>query len=68
MRKRVRHQSPVGRGGPAIADWNAAFDEVCSRRLDVAVKMGRVVGLDEVATALDDARDANGPPRIAVVP
>jgi threonine dehydrogenase-like Zn-dependent dehydrogenase len=55
-------------GGPSITHWNEAFDEVCSGRLDVTPMVGRIVGLDEVPTALDDARDANGAARIIVVP
>jgi threonine dehydrogenase-like Zn-dependent dehydrogenase len=55
-------------GGPSMTHWNEAFEEVCSGRLDVEPMFGRAVGLDEVPTALDDARDANGPARIIVVP
>ena len=55
-------------GGPSMTHWNEAFDEVCSGRLDVTPMAGRIVGLDEVPSALDDARDANGPARIIVVP
>jgi threonine dehydrogenase-like Zn-dependent dehydrogenase len=55
-------------GGPSMTHWNEAFVEVCEGRLDVAPMYGRSVGLDEVPTALNDARDANGPARIIVVP
>jgi threonine dehydrogenase-like Zn-dependent dehydrogenase len=55
-------------GGPSMTHWNEAFDAVCSGRLDVTPMVGRIVGLDEVSAALDDARDANSPPRIIVVP
>jgi len=55
-------------GGPSMTHWNEAFEEVCSGRLDVAPMAGRIIGLDEVPTALDDARDANGPARIIIVP
>jgi threonine dehydrogenase-like Zn-dependent dehydrogenase len=55
-------------GGPSMTHWNEAFEEVCSGRLDVTPMVGRIVGLDEVPTALDHARDANGPARIIVVP
>jgi threonine dehydrogenase-like Zn-dependent dehydrogenase len=55
-------------GGPSMNHWNEAFDAVCSGRLDVTPMVGRVVGLDEVPAALDDARDANGPARVIVVP
>jgi hypothetical protein len=30
--------------------------------------VGRIVGLDEMPAALDDARDARGPARIVLVP
>ena len=52
----------------AAESGNEAFEEVCSGRLDVTPMVGRIVGLDDVPTALDDARDANGPARIIVVP
>ena len=55
-------------GGPSTTHWNEAFEEVCSGRLDVTPMFGHVVGLDGVPQALDDARDANGPARIIVVP
>jgi threonine dehydrogenase-like Zn-dependent dehydrogenase len=55
-------------GGPSITHWNEAFDEVCSGRLDVTPMVGRLIGLDDVPAALDDARDASGPARIVVVP
>jgi threonine dehydrogenase-like Zn-dependent dehydrogenase len=55
-------------GGPSMFHWNEAFAEVCEGRLDVTPMYGRSVGLDEVPSALDDARDANGPARIVVVP
>ena len=51
-----------------MTHWNEAFEEVCSGRLDVTPMFGRVVDLDGVPAALDDARDANGPARIIVVP
>jgi threonine dehydrogenase-like Zn-dependent dehydrogenase len=55
-------------GGPSMGHWNEAFDAVCCGRLDVTPMVGRTVGLDDVPAALDDARDANGPARIIVVP
>jgi threonine dehydrogenase-like Zn-dependent dehydrogenase len=55
-------------GGPSITHWNDAFDEVCSGRLDVTPMFGYTVDLAGVPQALDDARDASGPPRIIVVP
>lgn len=51
-------------GGPQKGDWDEAFEEVQSGRLDVTPMAGRIVGLDEMATAIDDARDPNGPARI----
>ena len=51
-----------------MTHWNEAFAEVCEGRLDVAPMYGRSVGLDEVADALNAARDANGPARIIVIP
>lgn len=55
-------------GGPSVTHWNEAFEAVCSGRLDVTPMAGRYVGLGEVPQALNDARDANGPARIIVVP
>jgi len=55
-------------GGPSMTHWNEAFEEVCSGRLDVAPLFGRTLGLPEVPAALDEARDANGPARLIVVP
>jgi threonine dehydrogenase-like Zn-dependent dehydrogenase len=55
-------------GGPSMTHWNEAFEEVCAGRVDVTPMFGRKVGLHEVPGALDDARDANGPARIIVVP
>jgi threonine dehydrogenase-like Zn-dependent dehydrogenase len=55
-------------GGPSMTHWNEAFVEVCEGRLDVTPMYGRSVGLDAVSTALNEARDANGPARIIVVP
>jgi threonine dehydrogenase-like Zn-dependent dehydrogenase len=55
-------------GGPGITYWNQAFQEVCHGRIDVRPMFGRTIGLDGVPQALDDARDASGPPRIIVVP
>lgn len=53
-------------GGPSMTHWNEAFEEVRSGRLDVSPMANQIVGLDDVHTALDDARDANGPARIIV--
>jgi threonine dehydrogenase-like Zn-dependent dehydrogenase len=55
-------------GGPSMTHWNEAFAEVCEGRLDVTPMYGHSVGLDEVASALNAARDANGPARIIVIP
>lgn len=55
-------------GGPSMPHWIEAFEQVCSGRLDVSPMVGRVIGLDDVPAALDDARDANGPARIIVMP
>lgn len=55
-------------GGPSVTHWNEAFEQVCSGRLDVSPMVGRIVGLDDVPSALDDARDARGPARIIVMP
>lgn len=55
-------------GGPSMAHWNQAFEEVCAGGIDVIPMFGYSVGLDEVPAALDAARNANGPARIIVVP
>lgn len=55
-------------GGPSITHWNAAFEEVCSGRLDVTEMFGYTVDLAGVPQALAAARDAGGPARIVVVP
>ena len=55
-------------GGPLLPDWNAAFKEVAEGRLDVTPMLGPVVGLDDFPAALQQARDANSPPRIVVAP
>lgn len=55
-------------GGPSMRHWDEAFEAVCSGSLDVTPMLGRTVGLDGVAEALDASRDANGPVRIVVVP
>lgn len=51
-----------------MTHWNQAFEEVCSGRLDVTPMFGWTVDLAAVPQALDEARDANGPARIIVVP
>lgn len=55
-------------GGPSMPHWNEALEEVMSGRIDVSPMGGRVIGLDEMPQAIDDARDANGPARIVVQP
>jgi threonine dehydrogenase-like Zn-dependent dehydrogenase len=55
-------------GGPKMADWNEALDEVCSGRIDVRPLVGEVVGLDEAPGALERARRSDGPARIVICP
>lgn len=55
-------------GGPSVDDWNTTLKEVSSGRLDVTPMTGRLVSLEEMPQAIDDARDANGPPRIVLIP
>ncbi|WP_018503933.1 zinc-binding dehydrogenase [Parafrankia discariae] len=55
-------------GGPSMQHWDEAFAAVGSGDLDVTPMLGRTVGLDDVAEALNASRDANGPVRIVVVP
>jgi threonine dehydrogenase-like Zn-dependent dehydrogenase len=55
-------------GGPSIPHWNEAFDEVISGRLDVTPMTGRMVDLGDGPAAFADARNANGPARIIVIP
>jgi threonine dehydrogenase-like Zn-dependent dehydrogenase len=55
-------------GGPMMPAWNQALEEVMSGRIDVTPMSGRVIGLDEMPQAINDARDANGPARIVVQP
>jgi threonine dehydrogenase-like Zn-dependent dehydrogenase len=55
-------------GGPLPDDWYGTLDAVCEGRLDPLPSVGRVIGLDEVPAALDEARAAQGPPRIVVHP
>jgi threonine dehydrogenase-like Zn-dependent dehydrogenase len=55
-------------GGPSMPDWNEAFQEVANGRLDVSPMLGRIVGLDEMPQAINDARDARGPARIVLMP
>lgn len=55
-------------GGPSVTHWDEAFHAVCTGEVDVRPMVGRLVGLDEMPQALDDARDARGPARIVLVP
>jgi threonine dehydrogenase-like Zn-dependent dehydrogenase len=55
-------------GGPMMPDWNEAFQEVAHGRLDVTPMLGRIVGLDEMPQAINEARDARGPARIVLMP
>lgn len=55
-------------GGPSMPDWNEAFQEVASGRLDVTPMLGRVIGLDEMPEAIREARDARGAARIVLDP
>lgn len=55
-------------GGPLPDDWYGTLDSVCDGQLDPLPSVGRVIGLDDVPAALDEARRAQGPPRIIVHP
>ena len=44
------------------------LDAVVEGRLDPMPSVGRIIGLDEVPEALDEARRSDGPPRIVVHP
>jgi threonine dehydrogenase-like Zn-dependent dehydrogenase len=55
-------------GGPHPQDWYGTLDAIASGRLDPLPSVGAVIGLDEVADALDSARKSDGPPRIVVHP
>ena len=48
-------------GGPLPDDWYGTLDAVCEGRLDPLPSVGRVIGLDDVPAALDQARRAQGP-------
>jgi threonine dehydrogenase-like Zn-dependent dehydrogenase len=70
MRAAVRRDGVVTTrqiADPVPGTGNEAFEAVCSGRPDVTPMAGRVIGLDEVPQALNDARDANGSARIIVV-
>ena len=55
-------------GGPSMTHWNEAFREVCAGRIDVTPMFGWTVGLGGVPSAIEAARNADGPARIIVVP
>jgi threonine dehydrogenase-like Zn-dependent dehydrogenase len=55
-------------GGPHPQDWYGTLDAIASGRLDPLPSVGKVIGLDEVAEALELARRSDGPPRIVVHP
>jgi threonine dehydrogenase-like Zn-dependent dehydrogenase len=55
-------------GGPQPEDWFGTLDAVCEGRLDPLPSVGRIIGLDGVPAALDEARRSEGPPRIIVRP
>lgn len=55
-------------GGPMPQDWYGVLDAVVEGRLDPMPSVGRIIGLDEVPEAIEQARRSEGPPRIVVHP
>ena len=55
-------------GGPMPQDWYGTLDAIVEGRLDPLPSVGRVIELDGVPDALDQARKSDGPPRIVVHP
>lgn len=55
-------------GGPMPQDWYGVLDAVVAGTLDPLPSVGRIIGLDEVPEALDQARRSEGPPRIVIHP
>ena len=55
-------------GGPMPEDWYGVLDAVVEGRLDPMPSVGRIIGLDEVPDAIEQARRSDGPPRIVVHP
>jgi threonine dehydrogenase-like Zn-dependent dehydrogenase len=55
-------------GGPHPVDWYGTLDAVVGGRLDPLPSIGKVIGLDEVPEAIDQARKSQGPPRVVVHP
>jgi threonine dehydrogenase-like Zn-dependent dehydrogenase len=55
-------------GGPQVPDWNAALDEVCSGRIDVAPLVGEVVGVEDAPAAIARSKGPSAPARIIIQP
>jgi threonine dehydrogenase-like Zn-dependent dehydrogenase len=55
-------------GGPHPVDWYGTLDAVVDGSLDPLPSIGKVIGLDEVPDAIDQARKSQGPPRVVVHP
>jgi threonine dehydrogenase-like Zn-dependent dehydrogenase len=55
-------------GGPMPEDWYGVLDAVVEGRLDPMPSVGRIIGLDEVPEAIEQARRSEGPPRTVVHP
>lgn len=55
-------------GGPHPQDWYGTLDAIAAGRLDPLPSVGKIIGIDEVPEALDQARRSEGPPRIVVRP
>ena len=55
-------------GGPMPQDWYGVLDAVVAGTLDPLPSVGRIIGLEEVPAALDEARRSEGPPRIVIHP
>jgi threonine dehydrogenase-like Zn-dependent dehydrogenase len=55
-------------GGPMPQDWYGVLDAVVEGRLDPLPSIGRIIALDDVPDALEEARRSEGPPRIVIHP
>jgi threonine dehydrogenase-like Zn-dependent dehydrogenase len=55
-------------GGPMPQDWYGVLDAVVDGKLDPLPSIGKIIGLDDVPEALDEARRSSGPPRVVVHP
>lgn len=55
-------------GGPHPQDWYGTLDAIAAGRLDPLPSVGKIIGLDEVPDALEQARRSQGPPRVVVRP